>query len=262
MEEGLHIVLASERLFNLWGLPITSSLLTAWLVIAVLLIATWLIRRNLSLIPGKIQAGVEMFFEYVLTMIEQNLGTRALALRYFPLIMTIFIFVFTANMFDFLPIYGTIGIVDHEHHGLIPLFHAVNADLNSTLALAIISFLTIELSGILTLGVLKYGSKFVNFTGGLVGFLVGLVELIGNLARLVSLSFRLFGAIFAGHVLLLVVGMFVPYILPVPIMLFEMFIGLLQAAVFAILTMAFIKLAIEEPHGADHGPVHTHAASH
>lgn len=262
MEEGLHIVLASERLFNLWGLPITSSLLTAWLVIAVLLIATWLIRRNLSLIPGKIQAGVEMFFEYVLTMIEQNLGTRAMALRYFPLIMTIFIFVFTANMFDFLPIYGTIGIVDHEHHGLIPLFYAVNADLNSTLALAIISFLTVELSGILTLGVLKYGGKFVNFTGGLVGFLVGLVELIGNLARLVSLSFRLFGAIFAGHVLLLVVGMFVPYILPVPIMLFEIFIGLLQAAVFAILTMAFIKLAIEEPHGADHGPVHTHAASH
>ncbi len=262
MEEGLHIALASERLFTLWGLPITSSLLTAWLVMAVLLISAWLIRRKLSLVPGKIQAGIEMFFEYVLTMIEQTLGTRALALRYFPLIMTIFIFVFTANMFDFLPIYGTIGIVDHEHHGLIPLFHAVNADLNTTLALAIISFLAIELSGILTLGVLKYGGKFVNFTGGLVGFLVGLVELIGNLARLVSLSFRLFGAIFAGHVLLLVVGMFVPYILPVPIMMFEMFIGLLQAAVFAILTMAFIKLAIEEPHSADHGPAHTHAASH
>lgn len=252
MEEGLHIALASERLFTLWGLPITSSLLTAWLVMATLLVAAFVLRRKLSLVPGRIQAGIEMFFEYLLGMIEATLGTRELAVRYFPLIATIFIFIFTANMFDFLPIYGTVGVVDHDHHGLVPLFHAVNADLNSTLALAIISFLVIEVSGIMTLGALKYGSKFVNFNGGAMGFAVGLLELIGNLARLISFSFRLFGAIFAGHVLLMVVGTFLPYIAPVPLMAFEMFIGLLQAAVFAILTMAFIKIAIDEPHGDSH----------
>lgn len=259
MEEGLHISLASERLFSLWGLPITSSLLTAWLVIATLLIGGWLIRRNLKMVPSRIQAGIEMFFEYLLGMIESTLGSRALAVRYFPLIATIFIFIFTANMFDFLPIYGTVGLVGHEEggHGLTSLFHAVNADLNTTLALAIISFLVIEVSGIMTLGVLRYGSKFVNFSGGAMGFAVGLLELIGNLARLISFSFRLFGAIFAGHVLLMVVGTFVPLILPVPLMAFEMFIGLLQAAVFAILTMAFIKIAIDEPHGAE---AHPHAA--
>jgi F-type H+-transporting ATPase subunit a len=154
-------------------------------------------------------------------------------------------------MFDFLPIFGTIGL--YHDHELVPLFHAVNADLNTTLALAIIVFLVIELSGLLTLGVLKYGSKFVNVTQGPMNFIVGILELIGNLARLVSFSFRLFGAIFAGEVLLLVIGSFVPYVLPVPLMAFEMFIGLLQAAIFAILTLAFIKIAIAEPHGShDH----------
>lgn len=244
MEEGLHIALASERLFSLWGLPITSSLLTAWLVIATLLIGAWLVRRSVRLVPGKIQSGIEMFFEYLLGMMESMLGSRALAERYFPLIATIFIFIFTANMFDFLPIFGTITVGD-EHSSL---FHAVNADLNSTLALAIISFLVIEVSGVVTLGALKYGQKFVNIRGGAIGFAVGLLEIVGNLARLISFSFRLFGAIFAGEVLLLVIARFLPYIAPVPFMAFEVFIGLLQAAVFAILTMAFIKIAIE-----DHG---------
>ena len=80
------------------------------------------------------------------------------------------------------------------------------------------------------------------------GFMIGLIEIIGNLARLISLSFRLFGAIFAGEVLLLIIGAFVPLILPVPMMAFEAFIGILQAAIFAILTLAFIKIAIAEPH--------------
>ncbi|MEK7068485.1 MAG: F0F1 ATP synthase subunit A, partial [Patescibacteria group bacterium] len=169
MEEGLHIALASERLFTLWGLPVTSALLTAWLVIASLLAGAWLIRRSLSLVPGKIQTGVEMFFEYLLGMIEQTLGSRKLAERYFPLIATIFIFIVAANIFDFLPIFGTVGIVGEEGR-LVPLFHAVNADLNTTLALAIISFAVIEISGIATLGALKYGSKFVNLSGGAMGF--------------------------------------------------------------------------------------------
>jgi len=246
MEEGLHITLSAERLFNFWGLPITNSLLTTWLVMAVLLVGAWLIGGSLKMKPGKLQSGVEMFVEYLLGMMEQTLGSRALALRYFPLIMTIFVFIFVANMFAFLPIYGTIGLEDHGH--VSHLFRPVNADLNVTLALAIISFAVIELSGILTLGVLKYGGKFINIRGGAMMFAVGLLELVGNLARLVSFSFRLFGAIFAGEVLLLVIAHFLPYIASVPFMAFEAFIGLLQAAVFAILTLAFIKIAIEEPH--------------
>jgi F-type H+-transporting ATPase subunit a len=125
----------------------------------------------------------------------------------------------------------------------------VNADLNSTLSLAIIAFLVIELSGIFMLGILKYGSKFVSIRSPM-DFAIGLLEIIGNLARLISFSFRLFGSIFAGEVLILVVSTFVPYVVPVPIMLFEVLIGFLQAAIFALLTLAFIKIAIAEPHGA------------
>jgi F-type H+-transporting ATPase subunit a len=260
-EGGLHIQLASERLFELWGaLPITNSILTAWAVMLVLFLIAFLVRRNLNLIPGKLQNVVEMGYEFVYGYVEQTLGDKKLAQRYFPLIATIFFFILFSNMFDFLPIFGTLTVMHGEE--AIPLFHAVNADLNTTLALAIIVFVVIELSGILTLGVLKYGSKFVNFKGGFMMFVVGLLELIGNLARLISFSFRLFGAIFAGEVLLLVIGSFVPYLLPVPLMAFEMFIGLLQAAIFAILTLAFIKIAIAEPHGAEHHEKGAEAGAH
>jgi F-type H+-transporting ATPase subunit a len=248
MESGLHITLASERLFTVLGFPVTNSLVTTWIVMAVLLLAAWLLGKSLHMKPGRIQAGVEEFFEYLLGMIEATLGSRALALRYFPLIATIFVFILAANLFDFLPIFGSIGFARGDE--FIPLFHAVNADLNTPLALAIISFFVIEVSGIATLGVLKYGGKFINIHGGAMMFAVGLLELVGNLARLISFSFRLFGAIFAGEVLLLVIAHFLPYIASVPFMAFEAFIGLLQAAVFAILTLAFIKIAIEEPHGA------------
>ncbi|MBX4191878.1 F0F1 ATP synthase subunit A [Candidatus Parcubacteria bacterium] len=240
MESGLHITLAAERLFTIWGIPVTNTLFTTWAVIAILILLGFLVRRNLSIVPGKLQNLVEMFFEYLLGLMEQTLGSRTLAMKYFPLICTIFLFILVGNWLDFIPIFGTLKF------GEAPLFHPLNADLNTTLSLAIISFLVIEISGIMTLGTLKYVGKFVNFTGGVMGFLVGLIEIIGNLARLISLSFRLFGAIFAGEVLLLVIGTFVPVVLPVPLMAFEAFIGLLQAAIFAILTLAFIKLAITE----------------
>ena len=98
-----------------------------------------------------------------------------------------------------------------------------------------------------TLGLLKYGKKFVNVTSAL-GFLVGIIELFSEVARLVSYSFRLFGNMFAGKVMVLVILYFVPWILPVPIMLFEFFVGFIQAAIFALLTLFFVKIAITEAH--------------
>lgn len=257
MESGLHITLGAERLFSIGGFPITNATLAMWVVMAVLIALGYFAGRNPKLIPGKLQNFMEMVMDYVLDMMEKTLGSRELALRYFPYIATLFLFILAANWLEFIPIYETFTVSSGEGH--VPLFRGVTADLNTTLALAIISFFVIELSGILTLGVLKYGSKFVNFSGGAMGFAVGLIELIGNLARLVSFSFRLFGAIFAGEVLLMVIGTFLPYAVPVPLMAFEAFIGLLQAGIFAILTMAFIKIAIEEPHG---GHDHKAAAAH
>ena len=248
MDSGLHISLAAERVGTFFGLPITNTLLTEWAVMVLLIVVGVTVGKKASLVPGKLQAAFELFIEFIMGYIEKTLGSKALARRYFPLIATAFLFVFVANELEFLPIIGSVGV----YHGteFVPLLRGATADLNLTLAYAIIAFLVIELSGIFTLGFLKYGSKFVSLKGGVMGLAVGLLEIIGNLARLVSFSFRLFGNIFAGEVLVLVAAYFVPLILPVPVMLFESFVGLLQAAIFALLTLAFIQLAIAEPHSA------------
>ncbi len=252
MNTGIHISLSAERLGTVFGIPITNTLVTAWVVIAFLIVVAFFVGRAATMKPGKVQSAFELLFEFVLGYMTETLGTRQLAEKFFPLIATIFLFIFTSNMLDYFPVMGSLGFT----HGseFVPLFRPVNTDLNVTLALAIIVFLTIEISGILALGVLKYGSKFVNLKTGAMGLVVGLLEIIGNLARLVSFSFRLFGNIFAGEVLIAVISSFLPYLLPVPLMLFETFVGLLQAAIFALLTLVFIKLAIMEPHGEEaHG---------
>lgn len=248
METGLHISLASERVFDLWGVPITNSIIATWAIFLLFFLVVFLVRRNLSLVPGRLQNAAEWAVEFVYGYVEQMFGDEKLAKRYFPLIATIFFFVLTVNLLEFFPLFGTVGV--NEGGALVPLFHTATADLNLTLALALITFFTVEFSGVVALGLLKYGSKFVNFKAGPMGFAIGLLEIIGNLARLISLSFRLFGAIFAGEVLVMVVRYFVPYIASVPLMAFEMFVGVLQAAIFAILTLAYLKLAFEEPHGS------------
>ena len=99
MESGLHIKLAAERLGSVWGIPITNTLLTEWVVIALLIVAGYFIGRRLSLIPNKIQNAFEMLFEFVLQYMEETLGSRKLALRFFPLIVTLFLFFFSSNFF-------------------------------------------------------------------------------------------------------------------------------------------------------------------
>src|SRR3989344_5813755 len=197
MDGGLHITLAAERLFTLWEIPITNTLISAWAVMLTLFIIAILVGRNPKMIPGKVQNAFEMLFEFVLKYMEDTLGTRKLAVRFFPLIATMFLFIFVSNLFSFLPFFGSVGVF---HDGeLLPLFHPVNTDLNITLALAIISYVVIEVTGIVFLGFLKYGSKFVNFKQGVLGFLIGLIEFVSNFARLISFSFRLFGNVFAGE---------------------------------------------------------------
>lgn len=248
MHEGISVELTAEPIGSLLGLPITNSLLMTWAVAALLLTLCWLLRRRLALVPGKVQAGVESAFMFALDYMAEVLGSEELAKRFFPLIATIFIFVATANVLEFIPGVGSVGV----SHGseFFPLLRAPAADLNFTLALAAISFFVIEITGIVTLGFIRHMSRYVNVHGGAVGFAVGLIELMSNFGRLISFSFRLFGNIFAGEVMILVAGYFLPYVLPAPLMAFEMFIGLVQALVFAMLTLFFIKLAIMDPHAS------------
>lgn len=245
-ESAIHVVLKAEELFNVWGFPITNSLLLTWITMAILIVFAFFFGRSLKAVPGRLQAGIEWAFEGVINYMAETLESDTLARKFFPLIATIFLFVFIANELAFIPGVGSI-LFGHEGE-MAPFLRAPAADLNFTLALAIISFFTIEITGILTLGLLKYGGKFVNFNSP-VDFVVGIIELISNLGRLISFSFRLFGNIFAGEVMILVAGYFLAYLLPVPLMAFEVFVGLIQAVVFAMLTLFFIKLAIMEPHG-------------
>ncbi|HVW82428.1 MAG TPA: FoF1 ATP synthase subunit a [Candidatus Paceibacterota bacterium] len=244
MHSGISVILAAERVGSVFGFPVTNGLLMSWLLMALLIIAAFFIGRSLKLSPGRFQAALEWAFEGAFDYIAQTLGSREWARRFFPLLATVFIFILAGNELEFFPGIGSIGLT----HGslFVPLLRTPATDLNFTLALAIICFLVIEATGVAAIGALKYAGRYINLRSPL-GFAVGLIELMSTLGRLISFSFRLFGNIFAGEVMVLVAGYFLPYLLPVPLEGFEMFIGVVQALVFSMLTLFFVKLAIAEP---------------
>ena len=246
MENTIEVVLHAETITTWFGIPITNALITSWVIILLLAVISFFVGRNAKLIPGKVQTWFEALLGFVIDYMADVFESRTIALRYFPLIMTIFAYIFLSNVLEFTPGIGSIGWFGPD--GFLPLFRSVNTDLNVTLALAIISAIVTEVSGVMIIGFLKYGSKFVNFKSAL-GFFIGIIELISETARLISFSFRLFGNIFAGDVLVLVMIYFLPYVLPVPFMLFEILVGFIQAAIFALLTLFFIKVAITPEEG-------------
>ena len=252
-EGGISVHLDPVIVGHVAGVPITATLLTVWLTMILLFAVAYFAGKNPTLIPSKLQSIFEVLVGGAYDYIEGVLESKSLAKKYFPVIMTIFVFILAMNWVGLLPGVTSIGFYDAEHH-FVPLLYPPATDLNITIAFALIAFFTIEVAGVLAIGVWKYGGKFINFKGNSIGqrvlnFIIGLIELLSELARLVSFSFRLFGNIFAGKTLLLVV-MFLatPYVLPVPLIAYEFFVGFIQAFIFAILTLYFIKLATEEPH--------------
>jgi len=248
-ESGIHIALAAERVGEFLGIPITNTLITSWGVMLILFTIAFFVGRKLKMVPGRVQTLFETMISFILDYMTEVLEDAKLARKLFPLITTLFLFIFASNVLEFTPGIGSFGFIEHTALGEVftPILRSVNTDLNVTLALAIISFVTIEVVGVATLGFAKYTKKFINFKSP-IAFLVGIIELFSEVARLISFSFRLFGNIFAGEVLIVVILFFVPYIVPVPMMLFEVFVGLIQAAIFALLTLFFVKMAITEPH--------------
>ena len=253
-EGGISIHLAPDILGTFFGLPVTNTLLTVWLTMTVLIVSALLVYTRLASIPNKLQSVFEVIIGGVYHYMADVLESKDLARKFFPLVMTIFLFVLTMNWMGLLPGVDSLGIHKNvtTHAGvankLVPFFHPPATDLNITIAFAIVAFVSIEVAGVVLLGLFKYTGKFINFKSPL-AFLIGIIELLSELARLISFSFRLFGNIFAGKTLLLVI-MFLttPYILPVPLIAYEFFVGFIQAFIFAILTLYFIKLAIETPH--------------
>lgn len=247
-EGGIAIHLGSPVLGHVFGVPITGALVTVWTVMIVTIAFLFYIRPRFTLIPGKLQVALETLVGGAFDYVAQALESRELARKFFPLVMSIFLFTLALNWAGLLPGVTSIGMYG-EWHGaqmLIPFWYPANADLNITIALTIVAFVSIEVAGVAALGIFKYGSKFINFSSPL-KFMIGIIELFSELARLISFSFRLFGNVFAGETLLMITVFFVPFILPVPLMAFELFVGLIQAFIFAVLTLFFIKLAIAEP---------------
>jgi len=246
VEHGIQVSLAPEALGSLGGIPITNTLLTSWLAIIILIATAFFVGRRLSYTPDRFQLLIESIITYIDTFIAETLESEVWARRAFPLLATIFLFILTSNLIEFTPGIGSLGLIrDGE---LIPLFRSVNTDLNVTLALAVIVVIAIEVMGIVAVGFWRYAGKFFSFKSPL-AFTVGIIEFVSELSRFISFSFRLFGNVFAGEVLIAVVSYFAPYVIPVPIMAFETFVGFIQAAVFALLTLFFIKLAITSPEG-------------
>lgn len=245
MSEGITISLAPDTLWTAFGIPITNTLIMSMVVFLFLVVFTMVMNRSMAMVPGRKQVTLEILFTGAIDYMTDVLESEKLARKLFPLIITIFLFIFTANMIAFIPGVGSLGVYN-ESGEFTGLLRSMNTDANVTFALATISFLVIEILGITTIGFLKYSGKFVNLSSVL-GFFTGVIELFSEIARLISFSFRLFGNIFAGWVLLLVIKHFVPLVLPVPMLAFEVFIGFIQAAIFALLTLFFIKVAITEP---------------
>ncbi len=196
------------------------------------------------MVPGGMQNVIEVVVELLRDMITGVTGNDKQTRKFFPIVATIFLFVLLSNWLGLIPGVGSIGLMEVGPEGtiIIPLFRAGSADLNFTLALAIASVFAAQYFGIAALGIVKYSKKFINLKDP-IKFFVGILELIGETAKLISFSFRLFGNVFAGEVLLLVITFLVPYLVPLPFYLLEVLVGVIQAFIFSMLTLVFLKMA-------------------
>jgi F-type H+-transporting ATPase subunit a len=245
-----HISIKANEIFHIGAFAVSNTMLTAWLVMAILIILALVIGKSIKDRPGRIQNAFEWLVENLLDFFENIAGDRKLAEKFFPFVATLFLFILLSNWTGILPGVGSIGIHEiHDGHDVfVPLFRSVYSDLNMTLALAIITVVFSHVVGLAYIGFWRHVGKFLNFHSP-VTFFAGILEIISEFAKVVSLSFRLFGNVFAGEVLLIIIAALVPYIAPLPFLGLELFVGLIQAIIFATLAMvAFSSFARAESH--------------
>lgn len=243
----MQIFLEAETIFHIGAFNITNTYLTSLLVVLGLCAFGYFFSKRIEYVPKKLQNAVEYIIEGLFGFFEKVFDDREKTKKYFSFIITLFLFIILSNWLGIFPGMGTIGIYE-EHNGkeiLVPFFRSVNSDINMTLALAVISVIATNLLGIATIGFFKHAKKFINFKGP-IDFFVGILELVSEVAKIISFSFRLFGNIFAGEVLLVVMAFLLPYIVPLPFMALELFVGFIQALVFSMLTVVFLKIAMED----------------
>ncbi len=237
------------------GFVITNTILSSWVVMIILIGLFYMGTRNMKIVPSGLQNFLEFILESLYNFVQGVAGEEN-SRKFFPIIATIFLFVMLNAWVGLLPIYPALGFMDHGHmkgHLLRP----AGTDLNMPLALALISFVFVEFWGLKLLK-LNYLAKFVrlenlrkgNFAQVPIDLFVGVLELLSEFVRIVSFTFRLFGNMTAGEILLLVITYLVPFVLVLPFYGLELLVGLVQALIFAGLTLVFVVVAVT-PHSEE-----------
>jgi F-type H+-transporting ATPase subunit a len=259
----VHVEIAAEKLFALGPLIFTNSMIGALLASVVLLVIARLFARGSGIVPSRGQSLVELPIEFLAGIVRGTGGKRWR--QFAPLIFAIFLYVLTANWLSLLPGVGTIGLAETASDGtriIVPFVRAGAADLNFTLGLALISFVSFVAFGVRANGVRGYLKELLVAEPAYMTPLLTPIHLISELSRVISLSMRLFGNVFAGEVLLatmLALTTATVFMLPLAFVIpgvfigLELLFGLVQALVFALLSMTYITLAIAEhrQHGSD-----------
>jgi len=258
-----HPELPAEVVFHVFGFPITNSIIAAWLSIIVLVGISYAVTRRLKLIPTRLQSILESTLGWLLGFCQSVAGEKN-GRQFFPVVATIFLFVITNAWLSLIPGFGSIMVTTTEGEA-VHLLRGANTDINMPLALAIMSFIFVEYWGIRSLGV-RYLKKFFNvsqffkgvgqlvrgrlrtglssvFTGAIDIFVSGL-ETLSEFIRIVSFTFRLFGNMTAGEILLLIAAFLVPWVLALPFYGLELLVGFVQALIFGGLTLVFATIAV------------------
>jgi F-type H+-transporting ATPase subunit a len=250
--------LSAPVLFHVFGLPITNTILAGWITCLFLIIGCWLITHRMKLVPGRIQAAFEFVLGWVFDLCISVAGEKN-GRRFFPIICTIFLFVAFNAWLSLIPGFGSVLFGNHE------LLRGANTDVNTPLAIALVSFVFVEFYGLKTLGI-KYMGKFINMRGffrsiglvfkgkvkqglsglfsGAIDMFVGVLEGLSEFVRIISFTFRLFGNMTAGEILIMVAAFLLPMAISWVVYGLELFIGFIQALVFSGLTLAFVSMAV------------------
>lgn len=241
---------AAEPIMKIGSFSVTNTLINTALVDVAILGSAAYVYKKIKYVPGKLQSILEVIIKTFYDLIESVAAKRASQI--FPFVMTFFLFILIANWSGLLPGVGTIGILE-MHEGketLVPLMRPLTSDINATLALALVSAVATHYFSIRMTGLADYLSRF--FALNPMMLFVGILELVSEVTKVISLSFRLFGNIFAGEVVLHTVSSMFAFVFPLPFMLLEVIVGIVQAMVFAMLTMAFMAIMTTPHHAPEH----------
>lgn len=241
---------APEIITYIGPLPITNTLVHTFVVDALLIIPAIYLSKRITLQPKGLQTIFEPIIDGLYSLTESIAQSKKATQAIFPYVATFFLFIFVANFSGLLPGVGTIGFFpENTAHAeaFIPLLRGATSDINVTLALAIISVIATHVLSIRITGVQDYISRWLSFNP--INLYVGLLELVAEFTKIISLSFRLFGNIFAGEVALHTIAGLFAFLAPLPFLLLESIVSVVQALVFSILTLVFMAV-LTTPHHA------------